>query len=100
VDATRRRLAVTEGQRDCVVTTLGAVAGAVAGYLFFTERGRALRHQMLPALDELERELNHFRGTISRTAGIAAEGWRVLNEAIGEPPSAHRTINPHQTIPF
>jgi hypothetical protein len=56
---------------------------------------------MLPALDDLERELNHFRGTIQRTANMASEGWRLLNEAVGESATAPpRAANPHQTIPF
>jgi hypothetical protein len=95
-----KEAAVTERERACVVTTLGAVAGAIASYLLFTEHGRTLRQQMLPALDDLERELNHFRGTIQRTANMASEGWRLLNETVGEATAAPRAANPHQTIPF
>ena len=33
----------------------GAVLGTVAGFVFFTESGRAWRRQLEPALDELRR---------------------------------------------
>jgi hypothetical protein len=94
-----RRFDVTERQQTCAVTAIGAAVGAIASYLFFTERGSGLRRQLLPALDEFERELNKLRGTVARTAGVAVEGWRALNEAIGEAPPP-RPMNPHQTVPF
>jgi gas vesicle protein len=81
------------------ITLAGAVIGGVASYLFFTERGRALRHQLEPALDDLARELNQFRGTVSRAAGVANEGWRLLNDAMGESQSG-RYAHPRQTSPF
>ena len=34
-------------------TLIGAVLGAIAGYLFFTDRGRRLRQQVEQALDEM-----------------------------------------------
>jgi len=85
-----------------LATVLGAVAGALAGYLFFTERGRALRRQIEPALEDLARELNSFRGTVQRATSVANEGWKLLNEALGE----HATQQParfpsaHQASPF
>ena len=63
---------MTERQQTCVVTTIGAAVGAVVGYLFFTDRGIALRRRVLPAFDEFEQELNHFRSTVARTAGVAS----------------------------
>ena len=87
--------------RAVTATIVGAVIGGLAGYLFFTERGRALRRQMEPALDDLTRELHSFRGTVQRAAGVASEGWKLLNEALGEggqPPP--RFAGPHQSSPF
>jgi len=57
---------------------------------------------MEPALDDLARELNSFRGTLQRAAGVASEGWKLLNDALGEgghqqPP---RYPGSHQTSPF
>jgi hypothetical protein len=73
----------------------------MAGYLFFTDRGRELRRQIEPALDDIARELNSFRGTVQRAAGVASEGWKLLNDALGEggqPPP--RYSGSHQTSPF
>jgi len=67
-----------------IATVVGAVIGGAAGYLFFTERGRQFRRQLEPALDDLARELSSFRGTVQRAAGVASEGWKLLNDALGE----------------
>ncbi|HZR22996.1 MAG TPA: hypothetical protein VFA59_05360 [Vicinamibacterales bacterium] len=87
--------------RAVTATIVGAVVGGVAGYLFFTEHGRTLRRQIEPALDDIARELHSFRGTVQRAAGVANEGWKLLNEALGEagqqPP---RYPGGHQTTPF
>lgn len=84
-----------------LVTMLGAVIGGIAAYLFFTERGRAFRRQLEPALEDLARELNSFRGTVHRATNVANEGWKLLNDALGdrghEPP---RYPDAHQTSPF
>jgi hypothetical protein len=63
----------------------GAVIGALAGYLFFTERGRALRRQLEPAIERFARELGGFRDTIQRAAGVAAEGWGRPDESARAP---------------
>src|SRR5437588_429418 len=39
--------------RALAATVAGAVIGGAAGYLFFTDRGRALRRQIEPALDDI-----------------------------------------------
>ena len=63
-------------------TVIGAVIGGAAGYFLFTERGRALRRQLEPALDDFERELSSFRGTLQKAAGMASEGWKLLNYSL------------------
>ena len=81
-------------------TIVGAVIGSVAGYLFFTERGRSVRRQIEPALEDLSRELMSFRSTVQKAAGAAKEGWKLLNETLGEggkPPAPHPS---GQTSPF
>jgi gas vesicle protein len=79
----------------------GAVIGGAAGYLFFTDRGRSLRRQIEPALEDLARELISFRATIQKAAGVANEGWKLLNEALGEAqPRPPRYPGTHQTSPF
>lgn len=82
-------------------TMVGAVIGGVAGYLFFTEHGRSLRRQIEPALEDVARELNHFRGTLMKAANVASEGWKLLNETLGEgEPHPPRYPSTHQTSPF
>ena len=92
---------MTERERACAVTTMGAIVGAIVSYLLFTERGRELRRQLVPALDDLDRELSSLRTTLTRTAGLASEGWKMINDIAGDarPPSL-RTTHPHQTAPF
>ena len=59
---------------------VGALAGAVASYLFFTERGRALREQLEPRVDDLRQEFTKFQRTIEKVGDMANEGMRVVQE--------------------
>jgi gas vesicle protein len=79
---------------------VGAILGAMAGYMFFTESGRTMRRQLEPAIDDISREIASFRGTLNRAMGVANEGWKVLNEALGEGGTSSRYQAPHQTSPF
>ena len=87
--------------RTVAATLIGAAIGAIAGYLFFTEEGRRLRRRIEPALDDFARELISFRTSVQKAAGVANDGWRLLNEALaeGRPPTP-RYAGPHQTSPF
>lgn len=89
---------MSEKSRAVAAMTVGAVIGAAAGYLFFTDRGRVLRRQLEPALEDIARELGHFRGTVNKAAGVASEGWKLLNEALGD--RDERYPGSHQTSPF
>ena len=93
---------MSDNSRAIAASVVGAVVGAMAGYVFFTEHGRSLRRQIEPALDDFARELSHFRGTVLTAAGVASEGWKLLNEALGEsgPQPPPRYPTPHQTSPF
>lgn len=92
---------MTDRTRVCTATIVGAVIGGVAGYMLFTEQGCRLRRQLEPALEDFAQELHHFRGTIGRAAGVASEGWKLLNDALGDGAQAtQRYTNPHQTSPF
>ena len=81
-------------------TMVGEVVGGVAGYLFFTDQGRSVRRQLEPAIEDFARELMSFRATIQKAAGVANEGWKLLNDAIGETGVAPRYPGAHQTSPF
>ena len=85
--------------REFAATVVGAVIGGVAGYLFFTDRGRSLRRQIEPALEDFARELMSFRTTVQKASGVANEGWKLLNEALGETAAAPRFPG-RQTSPF
>jgi gas vesicle protein len=63
---------------------VGAVAGGLAGYLFLTERGRALRDDLQPALGDMLRNVSALRDTVERARSAASEGWRAISEAAGE----------------
>ena len=86
--------------RALAATVVGAVIGGMAGYLFFTEQGRALRRQLEPALDDFAHELMSFRATVQKAAGVPNEGWKLLHEALGEGSPPPRYAGPHQTSPF
>lgn len=58
----------------------GAIVGAAAGYLFFTERGQVLRDRIEPAMDDLRREFTRFQKTIEKTGKLATDGMRMVNE--------------------
>jgi hypothetical protein len=93
---------VTDSQRACAATTVGAILGAIAGYMFFTERGEVLRRQLETTLDDLGPELNRLSGTVTRAAGVANESWRLLNDTLGKGGSGlpRYGTTTHQTNPF
>jgi len=87
--------------RALAATVVGAVIGGMAGYLFFTEEGRRLRRHLEPALDDFARELNSFRSTLNKAGGVASEGWKLLNDVVGESAQAPpRYPSSRQTSPF
>ena len=85
--------------RELSATLVGAVIGGVAGYLFFTAHGRSLRRQIEPTLEDLSRELMSFRSTVRKATGVASEGWKLLNEALGDLETAPKFPG-RQTSPF
>jgi hypothetical protein len=48
------------------------------------------------------RELSSFRSTVNKAAGVASEGWKLLNDAMGEAGQAPQPRYPsaRQTSPF
>jgi gas vesicle protein len=77
----------------------GGVIGAAAAYLFFTDRGRSLRRQVEPTLDDLARELAQLRGTVAKAADVANEGRGLLREVFGRE-TRHGFGGERQTSPF
>jgi gas vesicle protein len=86
--------------RDMAATIVGAVIGGVAGYLFFTQSGRSARRQIETALEDVSRELLSFRNTVQKAAGVANEGWKLLNDAFDERGKPQARYLSGQTSPF
>lgn len=59
---------------------LGAMVGATAAYLFFTDRGRGVRDRLEPALDDARREFMRFQKTIQKFGDLANDGMRMYQE--------------------
>jgi gas vesicle protein len=95
---TGQEAGVGENSRAIAASLIGAVIGGVAGYLLFTEHGRALRRQIEPALEDIARELSSFRSTVRRAGDVADEGRRLLDDALSD--TRPRYPGPHQTAPF
>jgi hypothetical protein len=81
-------------------TAIGAAIGGVIGYLFFTDRGRMVRHKLEPTLEDFVRELNGFRSTFQRAVGAANDSWKVLTDMVGESPQTAHRYPQGQTSPF
>jgi hypothetical protein len=63
---------------------LGAVIGGLAGYLFLTERGRDMRVQLEPRLDDLMGEVQRLGSAFDRTRRAVEEGWRSFNQLVSD----------------
>ena len=59
---------------------VGALVGAAATYLFYTDAGKHVRDHFEPAVDDLRREFGRFQKTIEKLGEMANDGIRVVNE--------------------
>jgi hypothetical protein len=59
---------------------VGALVGAAATYLFFTDAGRRMRDRLEPAVDDLIREFQKFRRTLEKVGDMANDGVRAFQE--------------------
>jgi len=71
---------VTQRSAIYVGATMGALVGAAASYLFFTEGGRRIRDRMEPAVDDLVREFQKFRRALEKVGDMATDGMRAFQE--------------------
>jgi gas vesicle protein len=71
---------VTDRNVVCAGATVGALVGAAAAYLFFTDNGRGMRDRIEPAVDDLMREFQRFRRTLEKVGDMANDGLRAFNE--------------------
>ena len=75
---------MNEQSKVVVASMAGAALGALVGYLYLTTGGRRLREQLEPRMDEFAHEIRRLRATVTKAQAVATEGWRSLNELIGE----------------
>ena len=76
---------------------VGALVGAAASYLFFTESGQQARNRLEPAVDDLRREFTRFQKTIETLGEVANDGIRAVSEfntaraqsSLGTPGTSH-----------
>lgn len=78
---------------------LGALLGGVAGFFVFTDRGRELRDNLAPKLDELMSEVEHLRATFDRARGAVAEGMQSFNQLLSEERQTPRDWRATETGP-
>jgi len=71
---------VSEQSQVVAGAVIGALVGAAAAYLFFTDGGKHIRDRMEPAVEELRHEFARFQKTIEKLGDMANEGVRVVNE--------------------
>jgi gas vesicle protein len=71
---------VSEQSRVISGAMVGALVGAAASYLFFTERGRDMRDRIEPTVDDLRREFQRFQKTIEKVGEMANDGMRMYQE--------------------
>ena len=85
---------MNDQSRMILGAAVGAVCGAAAAYLFFTEGGRGLRDRLEPAIDDFRREFMRFQSTIAKVGDLANEGMRAVADfkaAHGQYPSSSAT---------
>lgn len=75
---------------------VGAAIGGFAGFLLLTERGRRLRDELEPTVEEMYRSALAVRDTVERARAAAVEGWRAGSDAGVE----LRESQPEQQVPF
>jgi gas vesicle protein len=71
---------VSEQTQVIAGALIGALVGAAASYLFFTERGRVVRDRIEPVVDDMRREFTRFQKTIEKVGDLANDGMRIVSE--------------------
>jgi gas vesicle protein len=73
-------MCVSDSRAVAAGVVIGALVGAAASYLFFTQGGKQMRDRFEPAVDDLRREFGRFQKTVEKLGVMANDGLRVVNE--------------------
>jgi hypothetical protein len=76
----RPEVEVDDRGRIGLAIGLGAVIGGAVGYLLFTDRGRELRYNLEPRLQDLLTEIDQLTRTFDRARAAAVEGWQSFSK--------------------
>jgi gas vesicle protein len=79
---------VDDRGRIAIAIGIGALVGGVAGYLLLTERGRQMRDELEPRLNDVMGEIDKLRQTFESTRSAVAEGWRSFNQLMEQQKSS------------
>jgi len=71
---------VTDTNRVCFASAIGALAGGLWGYLYLTESGRRFRVQLEPRIDDFLNEMHRMQGTVHKARQAAGDSWASLQE--------------------
>lgn len=71
---------MTDSNRVCWASAIGAVVGGVMGYLYLTESGRRFRLELEPRIDDFLNEMHRMQGTVQKARSAAGESWASLQE--------------------
>jgi hypothetical protein len=74
-----------ESKRDVNLWAIvaGALAGALAGYVLITPRGRRALEKTIVTLDDFAASWARFSQAVGRAHFAASEGWTAIAGAIG-----------------
>jgi hypothetical protein len=76
---------VDDRGRIAIGIGIGALLGGIVGYLFLTERGREVRENLEPRLNDLLGEVDSLRTTFERTRAAVTEGLQSFHQLLNEP---------------
>lgn len=71
---------MTDSNRVCWASAIGAVVGGVMGYVYLTDSGRQFRLQLEPRIDDFLNEMHRMQGTVQKARSAAGESWASLQE--------------------
>lgn len=71
---------MTEQSRVMAGALVGACLGALGSYLFFTDRGRALRDNLEPAVRNLRQDFARVRQALVDAGEVAWEGLQIVQD--------------------